>query len=138
MDHRARIDGESRWITGEASRAYVADFFRILKPGGHFSVSDVVLRGELPEALREDAEMYAGCVSGAIQYSDYLTKLSQAGFTNIEVQSEKPVNLPAEILEKYLSAEEIETMKATGVGIFSVTVYGAKPEACCDPNSGCC
>lgn len=114
------------------------EMFRILKPGGHFSVSDVVLRGELPEALRNDAEMYAGCVSGAIEYSDYLTKLSKAGFTNVEVQSEKPVNLPNDILQKYLSEEEIATMKATGVGIFSVTVYGAKPEVCCDPNSGCC
>ena len=68
--------------------AAFSEMFRILKPGGHFSVSDVVLRGELPDALRNDAEMYAGCVSGAIQYSDYLSKLSQAGFTNIEVQSE--------------------------------------------------
>lgn len=115
-----------------------SEMYRILKPGGHFSVSDVVLRGELPEALRNDAEMYAGCVSGAIEYTDYLTKLSKAGFTNIEVQSEKPVNLPLEILQKYLSETEIASMMSTGVGIFSVTVYGAKPDACCDPKSGCC
>ena len=50
----------------------ISEIFRVLKPAGHFSISDIVLIGDLPEALRHDAEMYAGCVSGAIQKDDYL------------------------------------------------------------------
>lgn len=117
------------------------EMFRILKPGGHFSVSDVVLRGELPEALRKDAEMYAGCVSGAIQLNDYLQMLDAAGFRNISVQKEKPITLPHDTLAQYLSDVQIADMQASGVGIFSVTVYGEKPAAqtasCCGPD-GCC
>src|SRR5690606_33346771 len=56
--------------------------FRILKPGGHFSISDVVLEGELPQELSKEAEMYAGCVSGALQKSEYLEIIEKAGFTN--------------------------------------------------------
>lgn len=63
--------------------------FRVLKPGGHFSVSDVVLKGNLPEKLKNDAEMYAGCVSGAIQLDEYLAIIKNAGFSNITVQKEK-------------------------------------------------
>ena len=114
------------------------EMYRITKPGGHFSISDIVLRGNLPDALRNDAEMYAGCVSGAIQYDDYLNKLSAAGFTDIKVQSEKRIELPREILAPYLSDEEINEMHATGVGIFSVTVYGEKEDSCCETGSGCC
>ncbi len=115
-----------------------AEMFRILKGGGHFSVSDVVLRGDLPDALRADAEMYAGCVSGAIQIDDYLNLLAEVGFREITVQKEKRVDLPDDILKQYLSDAEIVDMKANDVGIFSITVYGVKPEAACDPASGCC
>ncbi|HMV24071.1 MAG TPA: arsenite methyltransferase, partial [Saprospiraceae bacterium] len=79
------------------------EIFRILKPGGHFSISDIVLDGELPEKLRKAAEMYAGCVSGAIQQSDYLQILKDAGFSNISVQKEKPIIVPNDILKNYLS-----------------------------------
>ena len=115
-----------------------AEMFRILRGGGHFSVSDVVLRGDLPDALRADAEMYAGCVSGAIQIDDYLNLLAEVGFREITVQKEKRVDLPDDILKQYLSDAEIADMKANDVGIFSITVYGVKPEAACDPASGCC
>lgn len=113
-----------------------AEMFRILKPGGHFSVSDVVLRGELPAPLRHDAEMYAGCVSGAIQIDDYLGKLAEVGFRNIVVQKEKRIALPHDTLLQYLTPDEIDTMERSGVGIFSITVYGEKPA--CDPSAGCC
>ena len=110
--------------------------FRILKTGGHFSVSDIVLVGNLPNGLRESAEMYAGCVAGAIQKEEYLNIIKEAGFTNIQVQKEKRITLPDEILEQYLSKESIAQFKDGETGIFSITVYAEKPDACCGP--GCC
>lgn len=113
--------------------------FRVLKPGGHFSVSDIVLVGELPESLLNDATMYAGCVSGAIQKDQYLQIIEQTGFSNITVQKQRAITLPDEILAKYLSAEAMAAFKASGTGLFSVTVYAEKPtSACCAPDSGCC
>lgn len=113
-----------------------AETFRVLKAGGHFSVSDVVLKGDLPNSLKNDAEMYAGCVSGAIQMVDYLNIIHKTGFTEINVQKEKAVNLPDEILSKYLNETEIANYRNGDFGIFSVTVYAQKP--CCDPSGGCC
>ncbi len=110
--------------------------FRVLKTGGHFSVSDIVLVGDLPDGLRKSAEMYAGCVSGAVQKSDYLNIITEVGFINIKVQKEKVITLPDEILKDYLSDDEIVGYKAGKSGIVSVTVYAEKPEACCGP--GCC
>ncbi len=110
--------------------------FRVLKKGGHFSVSDVVLVGDLPEALQKSAEMYAGCVAGAIQREEYLSIIQQAGFTNITVQKEKRITLPEEILKDYLSPQQIEDFTNGKTGIFSVTVYAEKPANCCPP--GCC
>lgn len=121
-------------------RQAFAEMFRVLKPGGHFSVSDIVLRGHLPEALRNDAEMYAGCVSGAIQESDYLSLLKDVGFVDVSVQRARVVDLPDDILAAYLTSDEIAAMRAGGTGIVSVTVYGMKPAdaASCSPGSGCC
>lgn len=133
----------------------IAEIFRVLKPGGHFSISDIVLVGELPEALREDAEMYAGCVAGAIQKEEYLQYIKEAGFKNLILQKEKTITIPDDILEKYLSEQEIEEFKKGETGIFSITVYAEKPGAkkdkpklimsnlqdqgaCCTPDSGCC
>lgn len=110
--------------------------FRILKAGGHFSVSDIVLVGELPDGLQRNAEMYAGCVSGAIQKDDYLKLIEKTGFRNIQVQKEKRITLPDEILREYLGADDVEKFKRGSTGIFSVTVYAEKPDACCGP--GCC
>lgn len=115
------------------------EIFRVLKPGGHFSISDVVLVGTLPEALRHDAEMYAGCVAGAIQKQVYLELITANGFTNITLQKEKAIVIPDDILTNYLSAEEILAFKSGNIGIFSITVYAEKPSAsCCTPGSGCC
>ena len=113
-----------------------AETFRILKKGGHFSVSDIVLVGDLPQDLQKSAEMYAGCVSGAIQREEYLSIIEKAGFKNIVVQKEKRVTLPEEILKSYLSADKINELNTGETGIFSVTVYAEKPERCCVP--GCC
>ncbi len=114
-----------------------SEIFRILKPGGHFSISDVVVQGQLPDGLRNDAEMYAGCVAGAILKDDYLELIRQAGFKGIQVQKERAIQIPDDILANYLSAEEIRQIREGQVGIFSINVYGEKPtESCCEP--GCC
>lgn len=114
--------------------------FRVLKPGGHFSISDIVLVGALPEGLRKDAEMYAGCVSGAIQKEVYLELIRANGFVNLTIQKEKPIIIPDDILANYLSTEELNRFKAGSTGIFSVTVFAQKPASTesCKPNSGCC
>jgi len=116
--------------------AVIKDIYRVLKPGGHFSISDIVLTGELPEKLRTAAEMYAGCVSGAIQKDAYLEFISKNGFVNIAVQKEKPIVIPDDILSNYLSADEITEFKNSTGAIVSVTVYAEKPKVCCEP--GCC
>ncbi|MEO6833205.1 MAG: arsenite methyltransferase [Chitinophagaceae bacterium] len=112
------------------------EIFRVLKPGGHFSISDVVLIGNLPEALRKDAEMYAGCVSGAIQKDAYLELIKSNGFSNIILQKEKPIIIPDDILKNYLNEQELADFKAGSTGIFSLSVYAEKPQACC--GTDCC
>ena len=118
------------------------EIYRVLKPGGHFSISDVVLLGALPEGLRKDAEMYAGCVSGAIQKEVYLELIQANGFENITLQKEKTIVIPDDILINYLSAEKIALLKSGDTGIFSITVFAQKPltekTSCCTPGSGCC
>lgn len=104
----------------------IKEIYRVLKPGGHFSISDIVLKGELPENLQKDAEMYAGCVSGAIQKDEYLGLISANGFKNISVQKEKVIVIPDDILCKYLNNKELEDFKNGNTGIFSVTVYAEK------------
>ena len=115
----------------------ISEIFRVLKANGHFSISDIVLVGQLPENLKKAAEMYAGCVSGAIQREKYLGFVQQAGFDAITVQKEKKITVPDDILSTYLSADEIKAFKESGTGIFSITVFARKPD-CCVPGSGCC
>jgi SAM-dependent methyltransferase len=110
---------------------------RVLKPGGHFSISDIVLAGSLPAKIQEAAEMYAGCVAGAIQKQAYLEMIDLIGFKNIRVQKEKPIIIPDDILSNYLSENEIGQFRDSDTGIFSLTVFAEKPnDACCAP--GCC
>jgi len=114
------------------------EIYRVLKPGGHFSISDIVLVGELPEKIQQAAEMYAGCVAGAIQKKEYLNLIEATGFQTITLQKEKPIIVPDDILAQYLSAGEITDFKQSGTGIYSVTVFAEKPAVapCCAP--GCC
>jgi len=118
--------------------AVMKEIYRVLKPGGHFSISDIVLEGDLPPAIQEAAEMYAGCVSGAIQKEVYLNLIRDNGFANITVQKEKVIIIPDDILSGYLSADEITNFKTSQTGIYSITVYAEKPTAtnCCGPD--CC
>lgn len=130
----------------------IEEIFRVLKPGGHFSISDIVLVGKLPEALQADAEMYAGCVSGAIQKEEYLDFITKAGFSEISVQKEKPIVIPNDILKRYLNDKELKDFNSGATGIFSITVFAKKPgtrlekpkvqlqdlQNSCAPGSGCC
>jgi arsenite methyltransferase len=131
----------------------IKEIYRVLKPGGHFSISDIVLVGDLPKALQEDAEMYAGCVAGAIQKDKYLGYIDQSGFENVTIQKEKAIVIPDDILSKYLSEDAITAFKNGSTGIFSITVFAQKPGKsgkitaiksdelpanACAPGSGCC
>lgn len=114
----------------------LSEIFRVLKAGGHFSISDIVLIGDLPKKIREAAEMYAGCVSGALQKETYLEIIRATGFDNIIVQKDKPIIIPDDILSNYLSQEEINQFQQSSTGIYSITVYAEKPKVCCGPD--CC
>ena len=129
----------------------LSEISRVLKPGGHFSISDIVLMGNLPKVLEEDAELYAGCVSGAIQKAEYLRYIEELNFQNITIQKEKQILLPDDILEKHLSSEEIKKFKEGKTGIFSISVFAEKegielqkPKIrmdelnACTPGSACC
>ena len=114
-----------------------AEVQRILKPTGHFSISDIVLVGDLPEKIKNAAEMYAGCVASAIQMEEYLKIIENSGFKNITLQKKKPIIVPDDILKNYLNDEEIQQYKDSTTRIYSITVYAEKLEACCG-GSSCC
>lgn len=119
--------------------AVIKEIYRALKPGGHFSISDIVLEGSLPSTIQQAAEMYAGCVSGAIQKQVYLELIKQNGFHNITIQKEKVINIPDDILLNHMSAGELQAFRASQTGIYSITVFAEKPvteQACCGPD--CC
>lgn len=103
-----------------------AEMMRVLKPSGHFCVSDVVLKGNLPEELKNDAEMYVGCVSGAIEICEYLSIIALQGFKNITIHKQKEILIPKEIMDKYLSVKEGIRFKDSDNGIYSITVSGYK------------
>ena len=119
-----------------------SEIYRVLKPGAHFSISDIVLEGPLPSKWKQVAELYAGCVSGAIQRSEYLGIIEEAGFKNITLQKDKTIVIPDTILADYLSSGEIAEYKQGKTRITSITVYAEKPAKddrnCCEPGSGCC
>lgn len=103
-----------------------AQIMRVLKPGGHFCVSDVVIKGELPEKIRQDAVLYVGCVSGAINMDEYLEIINKQGFKNVTVHKQKEIAIPSDVLGNYMSPQEIADFQNSGTGIFSITVSGDK------------
>lgn len=107
--------------------AAFAEIFRVLRPGGNFTVSDIVVEGDLPDALRSVAELYAGCVSGAERRNTYLDHIANAGFISVSIPKEKAIHMPTEILEEVLSSlpDAKETMKKAR--LVSVTVHAVKP-----------
>lgn len=122
-----------------------SEIFRILKPGGFFSISDVVLGSNLPSKLIKCVDLYAGCVAGAILKQEYIKIIHNAGF-DVEVKREKEVLIPEDVLQKYLTKEEIIDYM-TKCKIYSITIVGKKREKIKDENKtnnppkqngGCC
>jgi SAM-dependent methyltransferase len=113
------------------------EMHRILKPGGKFGISDVVLEGDLPEELRAAAELYVGCVSGAMRKEEYLAGLVGIGFEDIRILKQKTLELPEDLLAAYLSEGQRRLLADSGAKILSITVQGTKAEAakadCCAP-----
>jgi len=103
-----------------------SEIYRVLKEDAHFSISDVVLMGELPEKLKESAEMYAGCVSGAIQKNEYIQIIKDSGFRNIEIQKEKKIEIPDDILLNFMSRIELQEFKNSNIGVFSINVFASR------------
>lgn len=112
-------------LVPDKSKAF-SEIFRVLKPGGHFCVSDVVIKGNLPDKLKKDAEMYAGCVSGAIDMEHYINIIKKSGFSNIMIHKQKEIRLPDSLLSEYFSESEISTFQKVDSGIYSITVSGYK------------
>jgi arsenite methyltransferase len=108
-------------------RKAFAEILRVLKPGGHFCVSDIVLKGELPEKLRGIAEMYAGCVSGALQEDEYLGIIRETGFSDVHVRESRGIRLPDAVLKEYLDDEEIAFIRRSGFKVISLTVTATRP-----------
>lgn len=102
------------------------EIYRVLKPGGHFCVSDVVISGNLPDKIKEDAEMYAGCVSGAIQKENYLQIIKENNFKEVEVKKDKEIEIPNTLMLNYISIDELRQFKKDRIGIFSITVFAKK------------
>jgi arsenite methyltransferase len=96
-----------------------SEIFRVLKPGSHFCVSDVVIKGDLPPKLRSDAELYVGCVAGASEFDEYTGIIQRTGFENIVIHKEKKIGLPDNMLS---TSPENDSF-----GIFSITVSAFKP-----------
>ena len=103
-----------------------AEMFRVLRPGGHFCISDVVTSGRLPEALKKDAVMYAGCVAGALDMQEYLSIVGNSGFTSLTIHKQKAISIPEPVLTKYLSPGEAQQFGSNGNGIFSLTLSAYK------------
>jgi SAM-dependent methyltransferase len=114
-------------LVPDKPRAF-AEIARVLRPGGHFCVSDIVTTSDLPEALRRDAALYVGCIAGALRKADYLDVIEAAGFAGVEVAAERVITLPDDVLHAHLSSEEIARFRAEEPHVLSVTVRAAKPD----------
>jgi SAM-dependent methyltransferase len=102
------------------------EIYRVLKPGGRFGISDIVITGKLPAKIQSAAEMYAGCVAGALNKDAYMRIVAEAGFVSVSITKEKVYAIPDAVLLNYLSQDEINDYKQSGVQILSITVYGEK------------
>jgi len=121
-------------LSGDKDRV-LKEAFRVLKPGGRFAVSDVVVRGDVPEEVRQHMLLWVGCIAGALRDSDYIKKLTDAGFAGVEIEPTRIYNI--EDAREFLSTEGIDVdaiapqVEGKFMGAF---IRATKP--CCAP--GCC
>lgn len=108
-----------------------SEIYRVLKPGGHISVSDIVLKGSLNRAIRSTIALYAGCISGALQYDEYIEIANKAGFKNIEVVKKRKIEIADEFMLRHISSEELMQFTNSGTEIYSITLYAEKASNCC-------
>jgi len=113
---------------------------RVLKNGGHFSISDIVHSGDLPKGILAAAEMYAGCVAGASEKGNYLGTIKSVGFKNIQIKKERLISIPDDVLLRFITPQELKAFRKSGAGIYSITLYADKLDsgACCDNTDGNC
>ena len=104
-----------------------AEIYRVLRPGAHFCVSDIVASAPLPEGIRHAAALYVGCVAGAEPEADYLAIVGNAGFRDVRVVKSRRIDLPEEALTSTLAANDITAARDTDLHVKSVTVVGVKP-----------
>lgn len=116
-------------LVPDKERAF-SETYRILKTGGHFSISDIVTEGELPPGVKKDAELFAGCVSGATDLEEYLEIVKSAGFKNLKLQKKREIDVPDEVLENSLTHEQIRELRSSDTGIYSITLYAEKQKLC--------
>ncbi len=103
-----------------------SEVYRILNSTGKFSISDIVINGNLPDKLRKSAELYVGCVAGAIDKNEYLNIIKESGFSKVEIVEEKKYKIPDDMVKQILDKEEFSVYKSDKIEILSITVYGEK------------
>ena len=112
--------------------------FRVLKPGGRFAVSDVVARGEVPDAVRKSMSLWVGCIAGALEENEYMAKLAKAGFTEISVEPTRVYNI--EDARRFLEDAGVDVDAIAPLAedkLMSAFVRATKPgRSCCGPT--CC
>jgi SAM-dependent methyltransferase len=112
-------------LVPDKPRAF-AEIHRVLKPGGHFCISDIVASRQLPDWVRGIADAYAGCVSGAIPREDYLRLIAETGFEEVAVVSERRIDVPAELLASALSPQQRQMADQMDLHVMSITVTARK------------
>lgn len=126
-------------LSGDKDRV-LAEAFRVLKPGGRFAVSDVVVRGEVPADIRESMELWVGCIAGALEENEYQEKLGRAGFESIDVEPTRVYRL--EEAREFLEAAGMDPgivgpqIDGKFISAFVRAVKPAAKSACCGP--ACC
>lgn len=103
------------------------EILRVLKQGGHFSISDIAINGHLPKKLMDAEEIYSACIGGSLNIDEYIRLVIEIGFVNVQIKKKKIITIPDSLYQKYLSKKELDEFKQSNTQIFSITLYGEKP-----------